>query len=298
MAKDNSTNDRSESLRVELYTYTEVGEGFMNRKFTENEKSSLQAGRTLHWKKMDLGGEQKRDLNFKMQTFINSGGEMEKGVAVQMKADKLEIPDKILNTKLNEEEIETLAKGDYFCLERDQNKFLIKIDPNINSVIVRVPAEVGIKEELGGYKFAKEELSRLANNQQVGPKVYHSEKYGYFVSNLQVSQEGYSSEYKYSNIVNISKKEAQKLKPLLNDHKGVWQENELNKIVDVMGVNGKITEPLLKDSIKKGSEKSQKSQTKKRVKKGDNSVGVKLPKTIVPTQVKENNLPLTKGKTR
>ena len=224
--------DRKESLRMELYT--------------DNEKMKLQSGGTLHWKGMDIGGKEKRDLNLKMETYINGQGEIEKGISVQLKAPKLEIPEKILDQKLNKEEVEGLKQGQFFSLKRDSGVFLVKIDPRINGVVIRTPAEVGIREKLGGYKFNQSELQRSANGQQVGPKVYHSPKYGDFVANLQIKQDGLTNEYKYTNVINISRKEAEQLKPLLNDNKGEWTENDLDKVLDVMGADKSVTPGLIK----------------------------------------------------
>lgn len=254
MKEDKVIKERTDSIMMQLYSSEEVGKKFLNRPFTENENLKLQSGGTINWKNMDIGGDRKRDLNIKMQTFINKDGQLEKGLSVQVKADKLIIPDKILDKKLNDEEKATLKEGNYFALEKEAKRFLIKVDPQVNAVTVRTPAEVGIKEELGGYKFGKDELARLANGQAVGPKVYNSPKYGYFVSNLEIKNEGNSFEYKYSNIVSISKKEAEKLMPIMNDHKGKWEENELNKVLDIMGGDKEI-KPVLKESIAKGSEK-------------------------------------------
>lgn len=244
-------DDRSEALRMELYTADEIAASFLNRNFTDNEKLQLQSGHTLHWKNMDVGGSEKRDMNVKMETFINAKGEIEKGVAVQMKAPKLEIPDKILDKKLNMEEQESLTKGNFFSLQRDTGVFMVKIDPKINGVIIRTPAELGIKEELGGYQFDKSELQRLANGQQITPKVFTSDKYGDFVASLQIKQEGLTNEYRYTNIVNISKKEAERLKPILNNNKGEFLEKDIDKVMDIMGADKSQTFKLTK-SIQNG----------------------------------------------
>lgn len=243
-------NERSETLMYNMFKADDVGDGFLGRAFTENEKSSLQAGHDIHWKKFDIGGTDKA-LTLRMHKVVTPEGKLENVKSVQLKADKLEIPKEILGKKLNQDEKDRIAKGGVYCIDREGKKFLLSVDSRVNSVTIRTPAEVGIKETLGEYKFSNNELSRLKSNVEIGPKVFKSEKYGYFASNLKIEQKGNSYEYKYSNIVNLTPKEAEKLKPILNKHNSLYDDNEINKIMDVMGADNKNIKFAFEENIKK-----------------------------------------------
>ena len=248
-ASEKVTNERSETLMYNLFKPEEVGNGFLGRAFTENEKSALQAGHDIHWKKFDLGGTDKA-LTLRMHKVINPEGNLESVQSVQLKADKLEIPKEVMGKKLNQDEKDKIAKGGVYCIDREGKKFLLSIDSRVNSVTIRTPAEVGIKENLGEYTFSSNELSRLKSNVEIGPKVFKSDKYGYFASNLKIEQKGNSYEYKYSNIVNLTPKEAEKLKPILNKHNSLYDDNEINKIMDVMGVDNREVKFAFEENIK------------------------------------------------
>jgi hypothetical protein len=280
------TSERSEFNSFELYSQTEVGTQFMGRSFTENEINQLKSGQKIYWSGFDLGGD-KKDIGLKMQRYTDDKGEIKTSLAFTAKADKLEIPDSILERQLNDDEKKQLKAGKTFVFEREDRKYHISIDQKLNTISVRTPQELGIKEELGGYKFSKRELERLGNGVNIGPRVYKSPKYGYFMADLEIKQKGDHFEYKYKDVVNLNRKEAIKLKDILNKDIQPYSEDIHHKVMDAMDDRPEGYEKAFEESVKKSNKEPEYKDVTKAKNGTDKSETVRYKKSATTKKGKD-----------
>lgn len=131
------------------------------------------------------------------------------------KAEKLEIPNKILDRTLSNDEKEMLKSNKVvgpIKLASNQEVF-IKVDQELNKVVVKTPNEIGVPSKIGEYQLSEIDKNKLANGEKMATKVLKG-KDGYFLADLRMAEGNKGLEF--SNIKNISEQEAKVLIEKLN----------------------------------------------------------------------------------
>lgn len=230
----------NETLLLKLYDKSEIPSKVLGHEFSEKQIALLSRGEMVTISGISLDGIEKRDIAVKMQSFLDDQQQVQKGLMFSVKAKTLEIPDRILDHQLSAEEKQSLHKGEFVGIVKDDRNFLVSVNQKTNSVVVNVPAELGIKEELGGYKFSKNELAHLANGKELPTRLFKSDKHGFYTAELRVVKEGNQVSYQFNNVASINPAEAAKLSSKLNNHL-LPSEDNTNKVIDTVLSSSKST---------------------------------------------------------
>ena len=104
--------------------------------------------------------------------------------------EKLIIPEKILDKKLSPEQKEQLEKGEEIKL----GAYSIKIDKELNKLVISTGNELRVPDEIGGHKLSNQEKEDLAKGKQIGPVVLYDPKTNkYIVSKVKLCNENNST---------------------------------------------------------------------------------------------------------
>ena len=226
--------DRSlieEKLIYQPYEKSEIPKSVLGQEFSEKQMNMLSRGETVLLTGVNLDNDSRKDIGIKMQSFLDENNEVKSGLMFTLKAESLQIPDRILDHKLNDQEKDQLKKGEFVGIEKDDKSFLVSVNQKTNCVTVNVPRELGIKEELGGYKFNDKEIAHLANGKTLPTRLFKSEKHGYYTAQLKISIDKSQVSYQFNNVVSVTPAEAKKLRESLNNHQLPY-EDPTSKVVD------------------------------------------------------------------
>ncbi len=102
--------------------------------------------------------------------------------------ETLEIPEKIGGKKLTGDQVEDLKAGKTVLLIIDDNDLYVKVDIELNCVSVSTGKELGIPDEMGGYKLTYQDKEKLSNKEPIGARVFKG-KDGYFIANIKLSKD-------------------------------------------------------------------------------------------------------------
>lgn len=133
------------------------------------------------------------------------------------KEHELIIPKKLGNKVFTEEETQALKQGNAVNVNYKGENLFIKVDPELNTIIVKKAEEIKLSEiatfKLGQYEFDKKEVELLKNKERVPSVVLKGDK-GYFIASVRLTEDNKGIEY--SDYKDISEKEAM---TLLNERK-------------------------------------------------------------------------------
>jgi hypothetical protein len=191
---------------------------------TKEQREGLAEGKHIYLKGMfDQESGRKRDGYVQMEEM---GGT--KKLSISFAEKELVIEDKIMNYKLSNEEKARLHKGETLGplkLDKAFTAFL-QVDKNRNRVVVKSETEMGIPQKIGGYELNDQDKHRLANNEQMPPRIYKG-KHGYFMATVKLTEDKKGLEY--SGIVGLTEEEALKRMPVINNP----QDKTISNVMDV-----------------------------------------------------------------
>lgn len=171
--------------------------------------------------------------------------------------EKLVIPDKIKlgkkNITLKEEEIEQLKKGKFVCLQSANDQILLKVCDKTNDVVVSFGKELGIPDELAGYKLTAIDKENLANGSYIGTRLFEGEKGQCFTANIKLSSDNKSmvfSDYEEvsANIEELKKKYNFANESSITNNITVDNNNLSNQFKDLIDNKDFVGLKQLKDS--------------------------------------------------
>jgi len=169
-------------------------------------------------------------MDGKIRFTKNAKGEIEANY--NFKKTKLEIPEHILDTELSKEQTARLKKNDVVGpLDYNGKQFYIKVDNDLNRVVVLSPNEFAIKSKVGEYKLTDADKNNLANNKPISTRVFKGTN-GYFLAGLERVEENGMQGLAHTNVKPISEKQAKELIPQYNVEKlkeGKTEESETNE---------------------------------------------------------------------
>lgn len=166
---------------------------------------------------------------------------------VNFKEDKLEIPHKILGHTLTEEEKQELLKGHEIKISTLKGDLYLKIDNDLNKVVVKSSQEIKNLPEIGGYKIRDDEMKSLLEGKRLEPKVYKGEE-GYFIANVELTQD--KKGINFTGIKSVSEHEAKDLMQKLNTPREEKIEKTIKENINVKNENkievSKSATPVIK----------------------------------------------------
>jgi hypothetical protein len=150
--------------------------------------------------------------------------------------EKLIIPEKILDKKLSPEQKEQLEKGEEIKL----GAYSIKIDKELNKLVIATGNELRVPDEIGGHKLSNQEKEDLAKGKQIGPVVLYDPKTNkYIVSKVKLCNE--NKGIQFDSFKEVSKQEAL-------DFKANMSKN--NIISATANIVGNIENKDIKEEVK------------------------------------------------
>lgn len=140
-------------------------------------------GKEIFLKDMNIGGQSK---DGKVKLFKDPKGVLQH--KMDYRKDNLEIPKSIFDKVLSEDEVKKLHKGEDVELNTKNGKYFIKIDKELNSVVVRSEKEISSMPQIGEYKLSSQEQKDLLEGKRMETKVFKG-KDGYFTANVELSKD-------------------------------------------------------------------------------------------------------------
>lgn len=166
---------------------------------------------------------------------------------VNFKEDKLEIPDRILGKTLTDEEKQELLKGHEIKLNTPQGDFYVKVDNDLNKVVVKSDREIKKLPEIGGYKLKEEEQKNLFEGKRLEPKVFKG-KEGYFIANVELTPD--KKGIHFTGIKSVPEHDAKELMQKLNTPRDEKIEKNIKENINIKNENKveskKAAAPVLK----------------------------------------------------
>lgn len=150
-------------------------------KLTEAQKADYSLGKPVFLENMQFGDVLK---DGKIQLVLDKNGELQN--TVDFKESQLEIPKSVLGKDLSEEEIKRLKNGEEVKINQSGKDLFIKIDPELNKIVVRSHEQIKEMPMIGGYNLSDKEHRDLLNGSRLEPKVFKG-KDGYFLANVELS---------------------------------------------------------------------------------------------------------------
>lgn len=210
-------------------------------KLTDQQREALKLGNAIFLKNMELPTGQK------MNGYV--AFEKDKEGKPELKFlygnSKLVIDTKIGNHTLSSDEKKDLERGRTVGPLSINNNFrgFLQVDRNINQVVVKSHSEIGIPDRIGGYQLSAEDQNRLANKEQMLPRVYKG-KHGYFMATVSLTAE--NNGLVYSDIHGLSNKKAKEIMDTINGK----QYTRVN-VSDLAEITSKAVDQSRSSSIKK-----------------------------------------------
>ena len=160
-------------------------------------------------------------------------------VNLSFKKPVLEIPDKILDHQLNELQKQDLSAGKTVGpLSYNSQELYLKVDPELNRIVVSCGRELSVPAEIGGYKLSAAEKNDLANGRQLKNKVLKGE-YGFFLAKISITDD--KKGLVFSDVKELSPLEANRLLADLNRDERVFEKGS---VVDNAAIITRDSQPL------------------------------------------------------
>jgi len=161
------------------------------------------------------------------------------------KENNLTIPDEILGNKLTDIQKKELKENKTVGpLKINNLELYLRVDPELNRVIVSTDKELSIPSEIGKYKLSEPEKNDLANNRQLNMKVLEGE-HGFFLAKVSITLD--KKGLVFSDVKEITQSEAMRLKTELNTdnrtiEKGVTSTEQQEQQQNVINDSNKVAE--------------------------------------------------------
>lgn len=116
----------------------------------------------------------------------------------------------ILGKLLTKSNITDLEKGKTIKIKYRSTILYLKVDKELNKIIISNEKQIGMIKKLGGYTFSEQDKNLWINNQKLPPRIfYNPNSRSYFQSSVRLKQDGKSIEFTgyqpIKNKVNINK---------------------------------------------------------------------------------------------
>ncbi len=142
----------------------------------------------------------------------------------------IEIPDKVLGKKLSGSEKTLLQNGDVIGPFRVGNhEIYFHIDKDTNSIAVYFPKNIGIPDEIMGYRLSSFEKRMIDGGNAIGPKVFCADGH-YFIGHFSVEKHEGLYLWKTHYDKELSKREAAKLSSKYNEPPEVNINREMTEL--------------------------------------------------------------------
>jgi hypothetical protein len=208
--------ERTQQLENHRFGDNEVPKELLGKKLNENDIERLKNG---SWSNLlenaEFNDGVKRDIKIRLVRDEKDGSVK---IQFKFKQEELDIPSKIGNYELEDEEKKLLETGKTIGPVKafNDNDIYIKIDKELNQVMVFTDKDFGIPKQIGEYELNKTDKELLSNGESLPTKVYKGEQ-GYFLANIElIEDENGRKGIKYSNIKSISPEMALELKEKYN----------------------------------------------------------------------------------
>lgn len=214
--------EKSEEVNQDLGKSPEEIHGI---KLNKQQKSILENGESIYLRGMTLPSGEKTNGYVSLQ----DDPDQNENLKFIYGSDKIIIDSEIGKHKISDEERKDLERGRVVGpLDiTDDFKGFLQVDRNINRVVVKTGEEIGIPNKIGGYELSSEDQNRLANNEEMLPRVYKG-KYGYFMANVSMTPEGDGLIYK--NVQGLTNKQAEEMMERVNGKQ--YSSANVSDIVD------------------------------------------------------------------
>lgn len=138
-------------------------------------------------------------------------------IVFNFKEQNLNIPNKILDKELTEEDKKALLNGKTILHPKSNTGpwVGIQIDKELNKVVLKSEKQLGIIKEINGYKLSLDEQKELFDTKTLGTKVFYDKKRDiHYSASIQIGADGKTIEF--LNPTQLSKEEAKELENKLN----------------------------------------------------------------------------------
>lgn len=146
--------------------------------------------------------------------------------------DALVIPPTLFGKKLSEEQQFSLQNGKVICVKNEnENNIYIKIDKDLNTLIVagekelNIPNVIGNDKDFEGYKLTDEDKLKFANGEFIEPKIMKG-KDGYFLAEVTLTED--KKGFKFRNIDNTISQHPEMIKQYIEK----YNKQDLQKSID------------------------------------------------------------------
>ncbi len=192
---------------------------------SENDLKTLNAGlKTSVVKNVHHEG---KVMDCSFQILVDSDGKTK--LHLNKIKEELDIPDKILGKKLSKAALAELANGKPIGpFNIGKHDLYFHVDKNTNTISMYCANNLGIPNEMMGYKFSDSEKSELDKGKVLGPKVFYAEGH-YFIGQFSIEKQAEVNLWKTNYNKGLSKEEALKLITRYNNTK----ENSPSVFTDI-----------------------------------------------------------------
>lgn len=221
------------------FNKNEIPNEILGVKLSEADKERLAYGQNSGLlENLKLNDGQIKDGKIKLSR--NKDGEVE--VNFQFKNENLLIPNDLYGHKLSNEQKQHLANGKTSgpFVDKNGTEVFIKVDKELNRVVVSQSKELGIPKQIGEYHFSESEKNSLANGEKLPAKVYKGED-GYFIASIQITEDKKGIEF--SSIKSLSQQEATIMIKELNEVK--IKDKTVENIIDSTQDKKELVDPKI-----------------------------------------------------
>ena len=194
-----------------VFTEKEIPKTIHNIALTENQRQRLLKGLKTGLIKGVIFENGKVE-NVKIQAIKDKENNVNLEYDIQKKS--LEIPNKIFNQNLTEEQIQQLYNGELLHLNFKQKDYFIGVDPDLNKITIKNLKEIQIPDKLGRYKLDSHDKQRLANGLETRDHVFVTSSNNYYVGSIKLTEDKKGIEI--NNIKDLDKDTAIKLSEKIN----------------------------------------------------------------------------------
>lgn len=167
---------------------------------TEAQRKDRAFGRPIFLENMQV---QDSVLDGKVQLYLDRSGTLQN--QIDFKRNELVVPKSLLGHELSEEELSRLSHGQEISVNLKGKNFFVKIDHELNNIVIRAEKLLASVPEIGGYKLSSQEQNALFAGERLSPKIYKGEQ-GYFMAHVELDAD--KKGLVFSNIKEVSPEQA------------------------------------------------------------------------------------------
>lgn len=190
-------------IHEQVFPESLIPDSILKVKLTSEQKHTLIYGEEIFLNNMELKDGSIKDGKVKIVKDNNTG---ELTFGFNFKRERLEIPKRLLDNELSEDDKKDLVDGKVVGpLNYKGSNFFVQMDHELNKVTISHSSQFNLQNELGGYRFTDKEQNLLLNGQKTTAHIFKGES-GYFMANVQLSPDKRS--IIFSNTKSLSNEEA------------------------------------------------------------------------------------------